>query len=303
MLTVSRQLPGSLTSNGYIVENTPDKLGWLTPTDPATPMRILREQYDAQGYLWLKGILNRDAVLAFRRFYFSAYLETGMIAPGTDPVDGIYSGGEVDQQAVRKVLFDFVKCPEFENFCRMEPIVEFYREFFQNDIYLHKRKIIRHKQPGHWRCTGGHYDLIYLRAGTDRLASSWIPIGDIPVEMGGLIYLEGSEGLGRKFEADFTTAGYNLTPEQRISAYNDNMKGAYLSEDLPDLARRINGRWLAADYEAGDMVVHNPYMIHASTVNNDPQGRFRLSTDIRYQSVSDEVDRRWTNHWVPDDQL
>lgn len=303
MLTVARSLGGPLSSNGFLIEDTPEKIGWLTPTDPATPMKILREQYETQGYIWLKGILNRDEVLAFRRFYFSSYLETGMIKPGTDPVDGIYSGAEIDQQAVKKILFEFVKSPEYEAFCRMQPILDFYHEFFQDDIYLHKRKIIRHKQPNHWRCTGGHYDLIYLRAGSDRVSSCWIPIGDTPVEMGGLIYLEGSAGLGRQFEADFTANGSNLTPEQRISAYNDNMKGSYLSEDLPDLARRINGRWLVADYAAGDMVVHNPYMIHASTVNNDPLGRFRLSTDIRYQSVNDEIDRRWANDWVPNDQL
>lgn len=41
-------------------------------------------------------------------------------------------------------------------------------------------------------------------------------------------------------------------------------------------------RWLIADYKAGDMVIHTPYMVHASLDNVSPDGTMRLSTDIRY---------------------
>ena len=51
------------------------------------------------------------------------------------------------------------------------------------------------------------------------------------------------------------------------------------------------------------MVVHSPYMVHASTMNTDPQGRMRLSTDIRYQRVDEAIDERWQQHWRPDDGL
>lgn len=42
-----------------------------------------------------------------------------------------------------------------------------------------------------------------------------------------------------------------------------------------------------AIYAAGDTVVHSPYMMHAATNNADPQGRIRLSTDIRHQLARD----------------
>ncbi len=69
------------------------------------------------------------------------------------------------------------------------------------------------------------------------------------------------------------------------------------------MAEKFNARWLVADYEAGDMVVHSPYTIHASLDNTDPEGRIRLSTDIRYQNVRDEIDARWNNHWSLEDML
>ncbi len=105
-------------------------------------------------------------------------------------------------------------------------------------------------------------------------------------------------------EKEFAIKGASLTPEERVSAFNKNMtEGGWVSKDLPDMAERFNTRWLAADYEAGDIMLHSPYMIHASTTNRDPLGRLRLSTDIRYQNVEDEIDARWSNHWSLGDML
>ena len=64
-----------------------------------------------------------------------------------------------------------------------------------------------------------------------------------------------------------------------------------MTKDLATLAADMGGRWLVADYEAGDMVVHSPYMIHAASVNVDPRRRIRLST------------ARWQSHWSFDDGL
>ena len=144
---------------------------------------------------------------------------------------------------------------------------------------------------------------MYLRGGTDTVCTSWIPLGDTPVVMGGLIYLENSDALGRKLEAESAAKNADLSSEERISAYNKNMKGGWLNTDLPALADRADARWLIADYEAGDVVIHSAYMIHAATLNDDPDRHIRLSTDIRYQRVRDEIDARWANHWSLDDML
>ncbi len=294
---------GELRSNGFTLAATPDRLGTLVPTDPAQPRAALWDQYQAQGYLWLKGILDRQAVLDFRQRFFAAFAHTGLLAPGTSPAEGIYAGGGEDAQATHKVLMEVVRWAAYESFCLADPIVRFYQMFLEGEPYLHKRKIVRHTVPDLPGATGAHYDLVYLRGGTDRICTSWIPIGDTSVEMGGLVYLEGSDPWARRMEAEFTASNPQMSQEERVSAFKRDMYGGWLTKDLPSLADRIDGRWLVADYEAGDMMVHSPYMIHAATMNTDSLRRMRLSTDIRYQRVRDEIDVRWQNHWSLDDML
>lgn len=291
----------TLTSNGYSL--TPDLLGRLVPTDPNRPMSALRQQFRQQGYLWLKGILPRDEVMAFRSRFFASLEETGILAAGSTPAEAIFSGS-VDQELARKRLMEAVRWAAYEAFCLSPHIWRFYESFLDGAVYLHKRKILRYTRPGEPNCTGAHYDLTYLRGGTDTVCTSWIPIGDIPVEMGGLVYLDGSDRAGRQFEDEFRQQRKELPAEEQISAYNRHMsRSGWLSKDLPELARRLESRWLWADYQAGDMVVHSAYMIHAATINESEEGRLRLSTDIRYQRVRDEIDARWQNHWSLDDML
>jgi ectoine hydroxylase-related dioxygenase (phytanoyl-CoA dioxygenase family) len=122
--------------------------------------------------------------------------------------------------------------------------------------------------------------------------------------MGGLVYLEGSHAIGVRMEEEFSRKSLDLSAEEKISAFNRNMtEGGWVSKDLPDMAERFDTRWLVADYEAGDVVLHSPYMIHASTTNQSASNRIRLSTDIRYQNVDDEIDARWGNHWALGDML
>jgi ectoine hydroxylase-related dioxygenase (phytanoyl-CoA dioxygenase family) len=297
-----------LMSNGFALSHSLARLGYLVPSDPTRAYAELWEQYRAQGYLWLKGLLDRQEVLAFRRRYFTAFIEAGLplVVPGTDPVEGIFDdqAAPVDLGLYHKVLMEIVRWAEYEAFCLMTPIRRFYELFLEGAPYLHKRKIIRHGKPGDPHCTGAHYDLTYLRGGTDHICTSWIPIGDVPIARGGLVYLEGSDAWGRQKEAEFSALNRDLPPEERINAYNRNMgKSGWLSKDLAALVDALDTRWLVADYEVGDMVVHSPYMVHASTMNVDPDKRIRLSTDIRYQRVRDEIDARWSNHWSLDDML
>lgn len=294
----------ALVASGRLLDTSPARLGRLTPTAATAPLGELHEQFRAQGYLWLKQFLDRTTVTAFRGRVFSYLADTGLVAPDTVPELGLGSGGPVDKARADRKLMTLVRSAGFEAFCMQPALVAFMDRFLSGLSYLHRRKIMRYTLPHTATVTPAHYDLVYLRGGTTRIVTAWIPIGDVPAGMGGLVYLEGSHAQGAELEREFTAKAGNLTPEERIDAYNRNMsEGGWISKDLPQMAERFDTRWLIGDYEAGDVLLHSPYMIHASTTNADPLGRIRLSTDIRYQNVEDEIDARWSNHWSLGDML
>jgi hypothetical protein len=277
-----------LTSNGYALDEDRRRLGSLEPVPSADAgdREVLWARLRRDGYLYLPGHLDPDVVNGFRSKYFGELQPTGLIAYG-----GIDSGGEIDRGLTRRVLYDdIVPGPRYEELTTHAAIRGWFAWFLDDDVHLDKRRILRHTRPGEngiGTATQAHYDLVYLREGTDRVLSMWIPLGDCAVETGGLTYLAGSH--------------HRVMAQER--AGTRRMPAASITADLPALAEEHDARWLVADCRAGDVVVHSAHIIHASTDNVDPLGRIRLSTDIRYQRVSDPIDWRWQEHWFDGDGL
>ena len=63
------------------------------------------------------------------------------------------------------------------------------------------------------------------------------------------------------------------------------------------------GKWLVSEFEAGDVVFHDPYTIHGSSRNEDVGGKIRLSTDLRFYEEGSDLDQRWMKYWTPGDGL
>jgi hypothetical protein len=137
-----------LMSNGSVLATDPQRLGWLEPSDPASPMLHLRAQYQAQGYLWLKGLLPRQEILAVRRCFFEMVAEAGLLAPGSDPVDGIFSGEQVSPETSHRIFAEATQLPAYLALCLSPLIWHFYEEFLGGPIYLHRRKLVRFTTPG-----------------------------------------------------------------------------------------------------------------------------------------------------------
>jgi ectoine hydroxylase-related dioxygenase (phytanoyl-CoA dioxygenase family) len=282
-----------LTSNGYELDDSPSRLGVMeeVPDRDRHHREALWARLRRDGYLLLRRALDPNVVLAFRRYYFEQTRDCGLIAEHSDPTLGMAGDGPVDLARLRHALFSHVvPGEEYRAFCSQPAIRDWYAWFLGGNTFLHRRKILRHTRPlenGIGTATQAHYDLVYLREGTDRVLSSWIPLGACPVDRGGLIYLEGSHRHVLREEAE----GRLKRPAASITA------------DLPALAAEYDSRWLIADFEAGDMLVHSAHIIHAALDNVDRQGRMRLSTDIRYQREDEPIDWRWQQHWHDEDGL
>lgn len=289
MIRAINDLP-ALKCREYQLAATANRLGWLEPVPEAMRQdrQALWDRLNRDGYLFIRQAIDPQIVLEFRRYYFTALAPSGLTKSGSNPLDGVAAETDCDQAAAREVLFGHIVPGKlYEQFCNQPALRGLFEWLFAASVHLHKRKLIRHSRVGESWVTSAHYDLVYLREGTDNLLSAWIPLGDCPVERGGLIYLEQSH---KPIKArDQLEAG--------------KLRAQHITYNLPALAEEFDTRWLIADYEAGDLVIHSPFMVHASLNNTDPNGIMRLSTDIRYQPLEEQVDARWQNHWHDNDGL
>lgn len=91
----------------------PDELGYLKSTPADMPLEEMRERFKKDGYLWVgvpvqrrlssisnggyeqvKGAIPREIVWQVRKDYFSYLQRFGLLKEGTDPVEGIFCGGD-----------------------------------------------------------------------------------------------------------------------------------------------------------------------------------------------------------------
>lgn len=198
-----------------------------------------------------------------------------------------------------------------QNLCQhpaVQALVAKFRGWEKDNTLSIRRTLLRNNMPEN-KAIGVHYDQIFLRHGEDTFVTAWVPIGDISIEGGGLIYLEKGHDIGRKTEDDFVAQAQakGMTDEQTKSAYNANMMaGGLLDEGPLRYAKKHNRRWLLTEYEAGDVVFHDAYavsglyhcgvypaersscslQIHASCINQDPNNVIRLGTDLRFVDSS-----------------
>ncbi|GAB5587669.1 hypothetical protein Unana1_02569 [Umbelopsis nana] len=310
---IGRQIKTHLQSNGFNMDMTDLRLGWLTPTDPNLPVETLREILKKQGYLFLKGLIPPETALEQRRNFFETYNGTSLLAPSTTPEQGIFSGNDPDAHADIQInfyhkttasVYSFAKREDFLEFCKQPALTEFLTKFFDEEPFLYTRKIIRYNLPGEDHSTAVHIDRTFLRDATPNLVSAWIPLGPATIEMGSLMYLEESHTIGADMEDEWTEVNRDLSPDEKINPYNVNMgEGGAIGKDAPGIAEKYNRRWLVADYEPGDVVLHTPFLIHSACQNQDPEKRIRLSTDLRFQPKSQTISQRWLNDWAPGDNL
>lgn len=249
--------------------------------------------------------------------YFSRFSDTGMLCPNRPPREGIFNPssdpnahegiGGLPEDTTKQLLNAAHADHHYRTFLAHPALRSFIRYFtgWKQEAIV-DRAMLRHNCPGS-KSTGIHYDQYFLRDGEDEFLTVWVPIGDCAPAGGGLMYLENSAVLGRELEEDFLRKAEHLPRQERIDAFNQFMaKDGFMSHDAVDFREQHKekvGRWLAGDYEAGDVVFHNPWMIHAATKNEDKLGRIRLASDLRFYEEGAKLDQRWMKIWKHDDGL
>jgi Phytanoyl-CoA dioxygenase (PhyH) len=279
-----------LKSGQLALETTSDKFGFLrNSSDLATNPAKALERLEADGYIYVPGFHNLEVVQSARKELLHCLAKEGALDPQYPIEDGIskpdltmYFRPDIANKS--KAIQDLVYSEYTMNwFSQMlgEPALHY------DFTWLH----VIAKGQGTWP----HCDIVYMGRGTRQLYTMWTPLGNVPLNVGGLIVLENSHRQTELHQSygqlDIDTVCVSAPDKNEVEAHGFHESGAITINPVK-LRDDLGGRWLTAEeYRMGDALIFGMDTVHASL---DNQTDFvRLSTDTRYQRASDPVDERW----------
>jgi hypothetical protein len=243
----------------------------------------LRERMDEDGYLLVRGLVNREKVLNARHTILEHMDSHQALTPDTPFLEGVMpKGGRSVQMMGRKGIAHH---PDVLAVLEGDELFKFFNQYFGKPPLTFNYKWLR--AVGNEQYTGAHYDFVYMGQGSANLHTTWVPFGDTPAHMGTLAMCVGSHNLP-SFSRIRDTYG-------RMDVDQDETEG-WFSKDPMEIVEKFGGRWLTTDYYAGDIILFGMHTMHASTTNLTD--RFRLSCDIRFQPASEPADKRWVGDGI-----
>ncbi len=246
-------------------------------SDPAA----LRARLENDGYLFVKAVLPPAAVFAARREVFERLVQVGEIAEPAEA--GIATGRsrraqlEPDRGRFWKSVSEGAGLRALshgETMARIMALV--FGETARPQDYM----FLRAGAPG--RATGLHFDYPFFARDHDRVATVWLPIGDVLVSEGPLVVVEGSNRFHDLIDG---VRGFDVSA--------DPARKADFGADAISFAEQRGTRLLTRNFEAGDIALFGMYTAHGSLDNDSPAGRVRLSCDVRWQPASLPLDERY----------
>ena len=236
-------------------------------TDIVRDGAALAERLDRDGYLFLRGLLPRDEILAVRSQLLAMAAGAGWLRGDRPIEDGAADLAKACKDPEPHYLEFFRPMWKLESLHRMKHhpnVVGVFERIFGEPALVHPMFVLRNIFPQTSTfdfTTGSHQDRIHIGGGTSY--ACWVPLGDCPTTKGGLIMAEGSHRRG--------VLDFELAP---------GAGGLEVSE-------KFDGQWVGADFAAGDAVIFVDTTVHKALPNRS--GELRQSFDARYQRLSDPV--------------
>lgn len=283
--------PPRLSAIGHELDLSAQAFGELQDSSAiAHDFVALRHRLDEEGYLFLRDYLHRDEVQHARTSICEALAHEGTL-------DSDYAIDEAVIKTGGRISFraDLAQHnPPLHKVLYAGPMMAFWQGVLDGAVRHFDYTWLRTVGPGHG--TQPHCDIVYMGRGTQQLYTAWTPLGDIPIEMGGLLLLERSHrherlntNYGRK---DVDAFCENRRPDWKQMGGGGNIRsGGALSNHPVKLRANLGGRWLTGEYRMGDLLVFSVFTVHASLDNQT--NRIRFSSDSRYQLASLPADERW----------
>jgi len=229
----------------------------------------LRHRISEEGYLFFKKLQVPDKLRALRRDMLTTMQEGGWLVAGTDPMDGI---ADISTQCTEgdaeytNVYHEVYKLEAFHRSGHWPEVVDMVQKIIGSAMLPHPQKIARLWFPKYTaHTTPIHQDFVHFQ-GNFQTYTCWAPVGDCPIELGGLALLPGSHKINQVMEHHFSLGAGSLC----------------VNTD------ELSGEWHSTNYEIGDTLIFLALTVHKA-LPNLTEDRLRVSLDNRYQAVDDPI--------------
>ena len=239
---------------------------FLDSTNVAGDADEARSRMDRDGYLFVRGLLPTALLEDLRRRFVGVLREAGWImadARPDEPIANLDAFTVEPEPAYQAVYNRLYKLSAFHAVQHRKELTETMRRLLDAPVMPHPRVIARvmfPKRSAH--TTPAHQDFLPVQGAADTI-TAWIPLSDVPVEMGGLQVAAGSHRRGVfDFVPSLGAGGMAITDP-------------------------LEGTWRGGPFEQGDALLFHSMTAHRGAAAAGE--RLRLSIDLRFQRRADPV--------------
>ena len=226
----------------------------------------LQKRMERDGYLFIRNLFPRETLEYLRLKQLKIGLEEGWVradAPLENGVADLNGFGVEPEPEYMRVMGRMTCFQQFYALAQHPNLIGMFERMLGESVLPHAKVIGRCLFPQREAfTTPPHQDYVFIR-GTAETYTAWIPLQDLPPEMGGLQIAAGSHKNGIFEYKPALGAG-----------------GMGINESL-------EGSWVNSPFKQGDVLIFHSMAVHKGVPCTGE--RLRLSIDARYQRLSEPI--------------
>ena len=230
----------------------------------------LRARMEEDSYLLFRSVIDPERILSLRRAILGQLHRHGWVRGGLSLMQAkavcepIHEG--MDDYAA---AYDSVqRLEEFHTLAHDEDLLAVVRQVVGDTAFPHPLKICRLGYPEMYEATTPPHQDYPNNQGTTNLTATWIPVGDVPRDLGGVAILRGSHR-------------YGVLP--LVGHMGPGRRQAKVPRQLLE-----EHRWVTTDFRSGDVLLFPSLTVHAA-LHNITEFDMRISVDFRYQQEGEAL--------------